>query len=301
MTNSRMPRRWRVVLWIAAGLALLVGGLALALVLSTPSPPPDLASSAPPKEIPAGWVTSAQPADSAAELALPYVTAGRLALSANGKAFGEETYDLSIAEDGTTLHSSGRFWFKVVLATVQVSFEQSLEADANLRPVFYTAQFHAPLGMDRSVRAAIDGDRAFVEQAGKREEITIDRERTVTLGTFSTYTLLPRLFALRQSAGEASFQVIALGGPPSQDSSAAASGLPAMTVRYDGPAQLRAGNSVLDVDRYQISSPAGESDLYARGAEFLALHAGDEHNVLWAYRSDFFPDGIEIVGEAAVP
>jgi len=110
---------------------------------------------------PAEWVAPTEPADSlatgtdhsAAGLALPHVTAGpelpyvssgRLSLFANGKSFGEETYDLRIAQEGTTLRSSGRFWFKVVLATVQVSFEQTLEADATLRPILYTAAFHAP-------------------------------------------------------------------------------------------------------------------------------------------------------------
>ncbi|MCX6094196.1 MAG: hypothetical protein NTY63_05150, partial [Candidatus Bipolaricaulota bacterium] len=213
--------------------------------------------------------------------------------------FGEETYELRIAEEGTTLTSRGRFWFKVVLATVRVTFEQTLEADSNLRPTLYVAQFHAPLGMDRSIRAAGAGDRFLVERSGKEEEIEIDRDRVITLGTFSTYALLPLLFALRQSAGSASFEVIMLGGPPSQEASAAAVALPVMTVQYAGSAQLAAGESVLDVDRYRVSSTLGESDLYARGNEFLALHAGDEDNSLWVYRADFFPDGVEVVGEAA--
>ena len=44
----------------------------------------------------------------------------------------------------------------------------------------------------------------------------------------------------------------------------------------------------------------GDSDLYARGLEFLALRAGDEKNTLWVYRADYFPDGVEIVGETVV-
>jgi len=228
---------------------------------------------------------------------LSYVSSGRLALSANGKSFGEESYELSIAPDGTTLHSHGRFWFKVVLATVQVTFEQTLEADSALRPLLYEAQFRAPLGIDRSVRAAVDGDRAFVEQAGNEDDIAIDPDRTVTLGTFSTYALLPHLFAVRQNAGEASFDVIVLGGPPSQEAGNADT-LPTMTVRDAGPAQLRAAGVVLDVERYRISSAAGESDVFARGPEFLALRAGNEKNTLWVYRSDYFPDGVEIVGQA---
>jgi hypothetical protein len=308
--RQRTPRRRRVALWIVGALALAVGGLALALVLSTPSPPADLASAVAPKEIPAGWVSPDEPAAdslaaradrSAPGSAMPYVTTGRLALFANGKAFGEETYDLRIAEEGTTLHSSGRFWFKVVLATLQVSFEQTLEADSDLRPILYVAQFHAPLGMDRSIRATLAGDRLLVERSGKEEEIEIDRDQTFTLGTFSTYALLPQLFALHQDSGSASFDVLVFGGPPSQELSAATDALPIMTVESLGGGRLRAGDLLLDVDRYRVSSALGESELYARGDEFLALRAGDEDNSLWVYRSDFFPNGIEIVSAASPP
>jgi len=89
----------------------------------------------------------------------------------------------------------------------------------------------------------------------------------VTLGTFSTYALLPHLFALRQNAGEASFEVLMLGGPPSQDAGDTGT-LPTMTVRYDGPAQLRAAGVALKVEHYRVLSSMGESDLYAHGAEF---------------------------------
>jgi hypothetical protein len=36
----------------------------------------------------------------------------------------------------------------------------------------------------------------------------------------------------------------------------------------------------------------------SRGPEFLALRAGDEKNALWATWADYFPAGVEIVGEA---
>jgi len=321
MVTPRISRRWKVALWIVGALALVVGALAIALALSTPPLPADLAAAAP-RDLPAEWVApggslgvAAPESEPSAGVGLPYVTSGTLALSANGKLFGEETYELRVAQEGTALRSSGRFWFKVVLATLQVTFEQTLEADSALRPILYAARFDAPLGMDRAVRAAIDGDLALVERAGKREEIAIDPERAVTLGTFSTYALLPHLFALRQSGGEASFDVLVLGGPPSQGSSSqgsqsqgpAAAGdtatgaLPAMTVRDAGPAQLRAAGVVLDVEHYAILSAAGASDLYARGAEFLALRAGDDKNVLWVYRADYFPDGVEIATESPAP
>ncbi|MDD5265019.1 MAG: hypothetical protein PHU43_09320 [Candidatus Bipolaricaulis sp.] len=302
MVRRRIPRRWSVALWIAGALALSVGGLGLALVLSAPSPPAALASAVPPKEIPASWVSSEEPAadpraaradEPAPGLAMPYTTAGTLALFANGKPFGEETYELRIADEGTTLTSSGRFWLKVVLVTARVAFEQTLKADSNLRPTSHVAQFHAPLGMDRSIRAAVAGDRFLVERSGKEEEIEVDRDRAFTLGTFSTYALLPHLFALRQKAGSASFQILMLGGPPSQEAGAS----PVMAVQYAGPARLVAGESVLGVDRDRISSAAGDSDLYARGAEFLAFRADTEDNALWVCRADLFPNGVEVVDD----
>lgn len=345
MVTPRISRRWKVALWIVGALALVVGALAIALALSTPPLPADLAAAAP-RDLPAEWVApggslgvAAPESEPSAGVGLPYVTSGTLALSANGKLFGEETYELRVAQEGTALRSSGRFWFKVVLATLQVTFEQTLEADSALRPILYAAQFDAPLGMGRAVRAAIDGELALVERAGKKEEVAIDPERAVTLGTFSTYALLPHLFALRQSGGEASFDVLVLGGPPSQgsqsqgsqsqgsqsqgsqsqgsqsrgsqsqgspsrdtgDAAGVAAALPAMIVRDVGPAKLQAAGVVLDVERYAILSPAGASDLYARGAEFLALRAGDGKNVLWVYRADYFPDGVEIASESPAP
>jgi hypothetical protein len=308
--RGRIPRRWKVVLWIVAAVTAVIGGLLLALVLSTPSSPAGLAPDVPPKVVPTSWASSNGPAveppgvqtdGTLPGAILPYVTTGRLALLANGKPFGEEMYELRIAEEGTTLTSGGRFWFKVVLATVQITFEQTLEAERDLHPILYAAQFHAPFGFDRSVRATVAGDRLVVERPGLREEIKIDPDRTFTLGTFSTYALLPRLFALRQDAGLASFEVLVFGGPPSQEASAASDALPLMTVRWAGTAQLRAGDIVLDVDRYRISSTLGETDLYARGDEFLALRAGDGRASLWVYRADFFPDGVQVGGEAPLP
>jgi hypothetical protein len=68
-----------------------------------------------------------------------------------------------------------------------------------------------------------------------------------------------------------------------------------MTIERAGTASLRAGGILLDADRYLVSSGLGESELFARGDEFLALRAGTEDESLLVYRSDFFPDGIEIV------
>ena len=307
--RRRIPRRWRIVLWIVGAIAAAVGGIVLAFVLSNPSPSADLALDVPAKTIPESWASPDEPAaepqvtqatEASSGPTIPYVTTGRLALFGSGKPFGEEVYELRIAEDRTTLSSSGRFWYKVVLATVHVTFEQSFEGDGELRPVSYAAQFHAPLGFDRAIRATVEEDRLTVERAGDTEEVRIDPERTFTLGTFSTYVLLPRLFALRQNAGSASFEVLVFGGPPNQETSAdAAEGdLPLMTIARAGSASLRAGERVLEVDRYVVLSGFGETELFARGEEFLALRAGSEDESLWVYRSDFFSSGVEVLDAA---
>jgi hypothetical protein len=311
--EERMSRRRKAVIWILALVGATIGGLILAFVLSSPSST-DLPLNIETKEIPSSWIEPAtgangDPTTSSGDAATglstgpseetpsPYVSTGKLTLIGDGKPFGEEAYELTISEDRATLYSTGRFWFKVVLATVHVTFEQTFEGEGDLRPVMYVAEFHAPLGFDRSVRATIEEDRVTVERANDTEEILIQPEKTFTLGTFSTYVLLPRLFALRRDNGSASFEVLVFGGPPNQDDTADSSndGLPVMTVERTGTATLRAGEILFDVDCYLVSSDLGESELFARGEEFLAFRAGDGDESLWVYRSDFFPDGIDIV------
>jgi len=309
-----MSRKRKTVITIVGLVGVAIVALILVLLLSSPptiDPPFDVET----KEIPLDWVdpptTAADPgedepesteeevpADAQAEAPPePYVSTGSLRLMGDGKPFGEETYELMISEDRATLYSSGRFWFKVVLATIQVTFEQTFEGEGDLRPVMYVAEFHAPLGFDRSIRATVEDDRVTVERSRDVEQILIQPEKTFTLGTFSTYVLLPRLFALRRDNGSASFEVLVFGGPPNQERNTTASedGLPVMTIEQAGLASLRAGEVLLEVDCYHVSSDLGESELFARGDEFLALRAGDGDESLLAYRSDFFPDGVEIL------
>ncbi len=298
-----MPRRRKILLTIAAALVVAVGGLVVAFVVSSPQPA-ELSIDVATKAIPLSWAepqtepvidTEGEPDALEDETpSEPFVSTGSLALIGDGKPFGEEVYELTISEDRATLHSSGRFWFKVVVATVNVTFEQTFEGEGDLRPVMYVAEFHAPLGFDRSIRATVEDDRVTVERRNDEQQITIAPERTFTLGTFSTYVLLPRLFALRREDGSASFEVLVFGGPPDQELSDDADGLPVMTVERMGTASLIAGETVLEADCYTVSSDLGESELFARGDEFLAFRAGEEDESLLVYRSDFFPDGIEI-------
>jgi hypothetical protein len=309
---KRVTRRRKIIFWALGATVAAVGGLAIAVVLSTPKPV-DLSLDAEVKEIPSGWLedgTTAAPAESGepessgaeASVSLepdaesaPRVFTGRLAIVGDGKPFGEEAYELTISGDRTVLRSTGRFWFKVVLATIQVTFEQTFEADGSLRPTLYAADFAAPLGFDRSVLATVDDDRVMVEGSDGAQEIRIDPGETFTLGTFSTYALLPRLFALRSDEGSASFEVLVFGGPPNRGDEDV-SDLPTMTVERMGTAALVADGVLLDVDCYLVTSDLGESELYAYGEEFLAFRSTGEDGSLWVYRSDFFPEGVDVVG-----
>jgi len=312
-----MSRRSKIVLWVVGTIAVAIGGLVVAFLLSSPAAI-DLPLDAPTQEIPRDWLEEdpssaqsetgtpdggaepTQPAEADAPSG-PTVTSGRLIMIGDGKPFGEEAYELTVSEDRATLRSSGRFWFKVVLATVQITFEQTLEGGDDLQPLAYAAEFHAPLGFDRTVRATIEADRATVEGSDGTEEILIAPERTIALGTFSSYVLLPRLFSLHNEDGSASFDILVFGGPPGggSDADSAGDGLPVLTIKRAGTAFLRAGELRLAADRYQVSSDLGESELYARGDEFLALRAGDEERSMWVYRSDYFPNGVEVEDPAS--
>jgi hypothetical protein len=311
-TAKRMTRRRKVLLWILGVAVAAIGGLAIAFFLSSPGAI-DLPLDVETKEIPRSWIDPDEVAADVNEVrpedaepspgppadgpATPYVSTGKLTMIGDGKPFGEEVYELTISEERATLYSTGRFWFKVVLATIQVTFEQTFEGDGDLRPVMYVAEFHAPLGFDRSLRATVEDGRVTVEGSDDVEELLIEPENTFTLGTFSTYVLLPRLFALRRDNGSASFEILVFGGPPNQRSGTESTedGLPVMTVELTGTASLRVGELLLDADCYLVSSDLGTSELFARGDEFLAFRAGDGDESLLVYRSDFFPDGIEIV------
>jgi len=320
-----MTRRRKVILWIVGGVVAVVGGLALAIVLSSPKPV-ELTLPVETKEIPAGWLEAevAEAPESAgdraaesAEIAAtdlpaepvppetnvppePVVSTGRLTMVGDGKPFGEEAYELTVSGDRTILHSSGRFWFKVVLATVQLAFEQTYEADGNLRPVLYSAEFDAPLGFDRTIRATVEEDLVSVEGSDGEKEIPIDPERTFTLGTFSTYILLPRLYRLASEEGSATFDVLAFGGPPDRNADEI-DALPTMTLEQSGTATLVADNVRFRAERYVVTSNLGQSELYARGDEFLAFRSTGEDSSLWVYRSDFFPDGVEVAAASPAP
>jgi len=329
--NGGKKRRWpKVVGFVVLGLAVLFGGLLLVLRLTSP-PPLNTVSDVEPAELPAAWLapsttddalgsaSATQTASLAAageepELATPeeapepdirdFATTGSLAFYNDGRLFGEESYSLHIDESGASLRSSGEFRFRAVVATIRIAFEQSLELDEGLVPSAYRASYDAPLGMDREVTVDVSERTAYVGSGSDSATVELS-SRTVALGTFATYTLLPFLMTepkANASDSEAddrqAFDVLILGGPPGSDEGGES--LPTMSVLPLGEVRILAREQELLVDGYTVSSTLGESLLLGKGPEFLAyLASGDDGGSFSVLRTDLFPDGLEILGSSA--
>ena len=308
--KPRRMRRWvRVLLWSIGGLAVVVAGLLIALWATMPAAP-ELARAEEPRELPEDWLDPQQEPilaeddrESAVEVPeaafVPFSSRGTLALIGDDGPFGEEVYEISITPDSAELVSSGRFWFKVLVARIVIGFEQSLTADSHLRPARYEMTFDGPLGFDQDMSALFTEDRALITRGDEEGEIAVSPDRAFVVGTFSTYALVPRLFAEREQEGEATLELLLFGGPPNQGGTdgEATGGLPTVRVTRAGTARIRAGETEVVAERYLVLSGLGANELLARGDEFLAFRAVDETGSLLVYRSDYFPDGIEFVDD----
>ena len=289
---------------------VLLGGLWLALTLTSPSssgPTPAIERDVPddwlspsPIEAEATTETLERPVVEPKTEAMPssppsaFETSGSLALVSRGKSFGDESYRLSVTDRGTHLESTGTFRFKVVVATIGVSFEQNLETDEAQRPTRYTLDFDAPLGFGQTIDAEVSEDRLIVVRNGDETSAPFASDSLYVVGTFSSYALLPVYFAEHPEIQSRSYDVLSFGGPSGGQS--AGEKLPTMFVERFGSARLHTETHDIDVERYRVASDMGEGVLYARDRELLAFAAGDEEgDSLIVYRVDFFPLGIEII------
>jgi len=300
----RGRRRWRWILAIGIGLAALgVGGLWVAVRLA-PAPvdpiPPVV-----PREIPAAWIapeeeTAGRTAAGAVPGPTPFASSGSLVFFGNGRRFGEERYELAIDDAGARLTSTGVFEFRFLLTTIRATFRQTLTTDPSLRRPTYALSIDAPLGLRRDVQGDVSGGRAAIISKGERREFSVDMERTIVLGTFATYALLPALAERSTLRGEpADYDVLAFGGGPGRD--APTGPLPTVSIRRDGSVQIRANGVEWVVDRYAVESALGGSRLLAAGGEFLALVAESGDESLVVYRNDYFPSGFEFVDAGGPP
>ncbi len=305
-----MKRRTKWFIGLALGIPIaLIGGVILVLLLTSPTPAAELASIET-KELPNAWLQeesegsidlepnteNAVPEEeirpSLDDLGLPI--SGTLVMQGDERPFGEETFQLALEGDRVALHSDGRFWFKALITTIAVAFDQVLVLDSGLRPLMLSSIFDAPLGFGRDMRVKLEDSRAVIQWGDNFREYVVALDQVFVLGTFSTYVLVPLLYELRQSKGAVSFDVLVFGGSPNRDEEIDADRLPEMRVEKIEDGAIRFDDQELIVSRYEISGDMGTMMLYARGVELLGLHAGDDEESLFVYRADYFENGFEI-------
>lgn len=310
-----MKRRTKWIIGLAIGIPIvLIGGVVLVLLLTSPNLDAELPSIEI-RELPDAWLQEASedPVDlepdtedpapeeeakpSFDDLGLPI--SGTLVMQGDERPFGEETFQIAIEEDRVVLKANGKFWFKVLIATITIPFDQILMMDSQLRPLMLSSTFDAPLGFGRSMQAEFNDDRAIVESGDDVSEYAVALDQAFVMGTFSTYAVVPLLYELRQSKGVVSFDVLMFGGPPNRDEEAVDDGLPEMRVEKIEDGAIRFDDQVLIVSRYALSGDMGTVTLYARGVELLGLYAGDDEESLFVYRADYFENGFEIVAEGS--
>ena len=288
-----MKRRTRWILRVSVGIpVLLIGGLLLGLHLSSPSPELSL-SAIDVKELPDIWIEEPSQPDrkDAQELSasieetasrptienLELPISGTLVMMGDERPFGEETFQIAIEEDDVVLGSNGRFWFKALVATIEVAFDQTLVLDSDLRPRMFSSVFDAPLGFGRSMHTEFEDTHALVQSGDDVSEYPVRLDQAFVLGTFSTYAIIPFLYELRQPEGVVSLDVLVFGGRSNQDEEGTDDGLPEMRVEKIEDGSIRFDGQALAVSRYILSGDMGAMMLYARGVELLGLYAdGDE-------------------------
>jgi len=306
-----LKRRTKWIIGLATGIPIvLIGSVVLVLLLTSPNPDAELASIES-KELPDAWLQDVpeDPIDlepstedptpeeeaepSLADLGLPI--SGTLVMQGGERPFGEEPFQIAIEEDRVVLRTNGKFWFKALIATITITFDQILMLDSQLRPLMLSSTFDAPLGFGRSVQAEFEDDLAIVQSGDDVSEYAVALDQAFVMGTFSTYALVPLLYELRQSKGVISFDVLMFGGPPNRDEEAVDDGLPEMRVEKIEDGAIRFDDQVLTVSRYLLSGDMGAMTLYARGVELLGLFAGDDEESLFVYRADYFENGLGVV------
>lgn len=305
-----MKRRTKWIIGLAIGIpVVLIGSVALVLLLTAPNPEAELASIEV-RELPDAWLqeTTGDHVDpdlgneesapeeevkiSLDDFGLPI--SGTLVMQGDDRPFGEETFQLAIEDNRVVLTSNGTFWFKALVATITVAFDQVLLLDSELRPLMLSTIFDGPLGFGRSMQAEFEDTRAVIRSGDDVSEYAVVLDQAFVLGTFSTYAIVPLLYELRQSEGAASFDVLVFGGPPNRDEEAVDTGLPRMRVEKVEDGIIRLDDQVLAVSRYVVSGDMGTMTLYARGVELLGLNAEDSEESMFVYRADYFENGFEI-------
>lgn len=233
------------------------------------------------------------PAPSIGDFGLPL--SGTLVMVGSDKPFGEESFEITLEDNEVILRSNGRFWFKALIATITLKYDQILQMDSWLRPISLASSFDAPLGFGQDIQASFEENSAIVRSGKDVDEFPVDLNRAYILGTFSTYAIVPLLYELRESEGTISLETLVFGGPPNRDEESPADGLPESTITKMDDTMIQFGDQQLGVSQYEISGDMGTMTLFALDAEMLGLFAGGSEESLFVYRADYFEDGFEVV------
>ncbi|RKZ27133.1 hypothetical protein DRQ26_03495, partial [bacterium] len=225
----------------------------------------------------------------------PGTISGTLEINADWSKKGEAAYEISMPiGGGIRMSSRGTFSFKVLFATLVASFSEEIALDPDCRPETFALQIDAPLGIgSRRVEGEIREEVVHLDYGDQESVIRLGEGFPLVLGTFSTYALIPLLFDTLAAVDAVDFEVIVLFAR--RDGEAAGKdGDATLRVERSGKARIDLGPGELLVDRYLLTSRLGESELLAKGDEFLALLVAGGGGTLIAYRSDYFPGGIEL-------
>ncbi|MDD5452730.1 MAG: hypothetical protein PHZ21_00375 [Candidatus Bipolaricaulis sp.] len=238
------------------------------------------------EEAPAGHV------EPAPVLLVPYSSRGQLAYSVRGGILGHESYTLTVGSEGIRLTSAGQFTVRLLFVPMRATFTQEAVLDAQGRPVSYVLEVRAPLGMSRTIVTEVEGERVTVISGDERGEASLAPGPALVLGMPSSLAVLPALVVGPLPAA-IECQVLVVGTTPSSRTEEGA--VPTMIrVEPGGERVILAGGSRIAVDTYRLPS-AGDAVLLARGREFLGAQIGEGTDSLFVYRSDYFPDGFELV------
>lgn len=222
----------------------------------------------------------------------PYSSRGQLAYSVRGGILGHESYTLTVGSEGIRLTSAGQFTVRLLLVPMRATFTQEAVLDAQGRPVSYALEVHAPLGMSRTIVTEVEGERVTVISGDERGEASLAPGPAVILGMPSSLAILPALVVGSPPAAS-ECQVLVVGTTSTSRTEEGA--VPTMIRAEPGGERIiLAGGSRIAVDTYRLPS-AGDAVLLARGREFLGMQVGEGTDSLFVYRSDYFPDGFELV------
>jgi hypothetical protein len=233
---------------------------------------------------------------------------GELAFEANGNSIGSGSFQYTpLPDGGMDLFSEGEFKFKITLVEVTIPFRQQARYDKNLRPTFYASQFKGPLGFGNQSSEIIVGvDRADVTWNKKDSDIDVPDEPFLLMGMFSSYVALWSLIE-QMPDRTAEAVIIRGGGPPGEgedDESSPVSQAKLTAVELPD-IEIQSGDEVLIIERFAI---AFDDEIGNGGFQFLVKDGqwagfvgfgedSDEASLFKVYRADFFPNGLDILGD----